>query len=454
MEIRYSTRDVLRIAVPIFLEQILKSLMGTVNTFMVSRISDSASAAVGVTSQILNVVMVASFMMSTGTAILENQMIGAGRKEDTARLMMNSIALSAMIGAAVSAATVIFSRQLVHAMGLAEELVADGEVYLRTVGLTCMFQFVSAMVSTHLRCHGKAVEPLIVIIVNNVINFAGCLMVLEGWLPFEGVRGIGVSRFAAETCGVILIIIMFMRQKWGQKIRDLFLPDGRMLGQLLKYGLMSGTEGICYMTAQLVTTRFITGFPTAVLSAKVYTQSVNNYAYMSGNAIGQAAQIVSGQYIGAGKKEDAYRFIRRAWVAVFVMNIIGSSLFLLFSDSIIGIFTESAEIKSIAKTLFLVDIITCAGRSMNHSFNFGLRSSGHVFWPMLIAAVSIWTFDVGLGYLLAIVMGIGVTGIWIAQATDEWIRGLLAAFQWEKKLWMKGLDERVGNSSSSSAEGR
>ena len=349
MEIRYSTRDVLRIAVPIFLEQILKSLMGTVNTFMVSRVSDSASAAVGVTSQILNVVMVASFMMSTGTAILENQMIGAGKREETARLMMNSIALSAMIGAVISAVTVIFSGQLVHAMGLSSELIEDGETYLRTVGLTCVFQFVSAMVSTHLRCHGKATEPLIVIIVNNVINFAGCLMVLEGWLPFSGVRGIGISRFAAETCGVILTMILFMRQKWGQKLRDLFRPDVRMLSQLLKYGIMSGTEGICYMTAQLVTTRFITGFPTAVLSAKVYTQSVNNYAYMSGNAIGQAAQIVSGQYIGAGKKEDAYRFIRITWVAVFVLNVIGSSLFLLFSDSIIGIFTDSSEIKGNSK---------------------------------------------------------------------------------------------------------
>lgn len=443
MEIRYSIRDVLRIAVPIFLEQILKSLMGTVNTFMVSRVSDSASAAVGVTSQILNVVMVASFMMSTGTAILENQMIGAGKREETARLMMNGIALSAVIGAVISAVTVIFSGQLVYAMGLSSELIEDGETYLRTVGLTCVFQFVSAMVSTHLRCHGKATEPLIVIIVNNIINFAGCLMVLEGWLPFSGIRGIGISRFAAETCGVILTMVLFMRQKWGQKFRDLFRPDVRILGRLLRYGIMSGTEGICYMTAQLVTTRFITGFPTAVLSAKVYTQSVNNYAYMSGNAIGQAAQIVSGQYIGAGKKEDAYRFIRKAWVAVFVLNVIGSSLFLLFSDSIIGIFTDSSEIKAIAKTLFAVDIITCAGRSMNHSFNFGLRSAGHVFWPMLIAAVSIWTFDVGLGYLLAIVLEIGVVGIWIAQATDEWIRGLLAAFQWEKKLWMKGLDNRV-----------
>ena len=57
--------------------------------------------------------------------------------------------------------------------------------------------------------------------------------------------------------------------------------------------------------------------------------------------------------------------------------------------------------------------------------------------------MSIWTFDVGLGYLLAIVLEIGVAGIWIAQATDEWIRGLLAAFQWEKKLWMNGLDNRV-----------
>jgi len=437
MEIRFSTRDVLKIAVPIFFEQILKSLMGTVNTFMVSRISDSASAAVGVTSQILNVIMVASMMMSSGTAILENHMIGAGRKEDTAKLMMNSLTVAAVVGGIVSILSVGFAPQLVRFMGLAEDLSADGETYLRAVGATCIFQFVSTMISTHLRCHGRAVEPLIVIVVTNAVNLLGCWLVLENAVPFEGVSGIGASRFTAELVGVVLTAVLFMKQKWGQKLSDLVRLNRSMIRRVVRLGVMSGTEGICYMTAQLLTTRFITGFSTEVLSAKVYTQSINNYAYMSGMAIGQAAQIISGQYIGAGQEEDAYRFIKRAWMAVFTLNIVGSTMFMLFSDSLIGIFTQSAEIKAIAKTLFTVDILTCAGRSMNHSFNFGLKSAGHVFWPMIIAIISIWTFDVGLGYLLAIVCDIGVIGIWIAQATDEWIRGSLAAFQWMKKIWMK-----------------
>ena len=85
MEKKYTWVDVFKIAVPIFVEQILRSLMGTVNTFMLSRVSDSASAAVGVASQVLNVVIIASFMMSSGTAIIENQLLGAGKNREAGK---------------------------------------------------------------------------------------------------------------------------------------------------------------------------------------------------------------------------------------------------------------------------------------------------------------------------------------------------------------------------------
>ncbi|MBP0969120.1 MAG: MATE family efflux transporter [Oscillospiraceae bacterium] len=441
MEKKYTWVDVFRIAVPIFVEQILRSLMGTVNTFMLSRVSDSASAAVGVASQVLNVVIIASFMMSSGTAIMENQLLGAGKERESGKLMMNSYSVTAILGFLMSILTVIFAREMIGFMGLSEELTPDGTVYLRILGSSCLFQFISSMTSTHFRCHGSSTIPMLVVIVTNIVNLAGSWLVVTGKTPVGGVEGIAYVRLISETVGLIMILSLFMRQKWGQQTKDLFDIDWKTILEVMKVGIMCSMEGICYMLAQMVTTRFVTGFSTDVLSAKIYTQTINNYPYIAGICIGQAAQIIAGHYMGARKLDEAHRFIRHAFIAVLTFNLVGGITCRLFCDQLMGIFTESETIKAIARPLFTIDIITCIARSMNHSYVFGLRGAGFVFWPMVIAAAGIWVLDVGLGYVCTMALGMGVVGLWVGQAADEWFRGLLGVWQFEKKLWHKTLPD-------------
>ncbi|MBQ1357924.1 MAG: MATE family efflux transporter [Oscillospiraceae bacterium] len=441
MEKKYTWVDVFRLAAPIFVEQILRSLMGTVNTFMLSRISDSASAAVGVANQVLNVVIIASFMMSSGTAIMENQLLGAGKDKEAGKLMMNSYAVTAVLGLLMSVITFIFARNMIGFMGLSEELTPDGTVYLRILGSSCLFQFVSSMTSTHFRCHGSSTIPMLVVIVTNVVNLAGSWLVVTGKTPVGGVEGIAYVRLIAEIVGLVMILALFMRQKWEQHVGDLFDINWRTILEVMKVGIMCSMEGICYMLAQMVTTRFVTGFSTDVLTAKIYTQTINNYPYIAGICIGQAAQIIAGHYMGARKLDEAHRFIRNAFIAVLSFNLAGGILCRLFCDQLMGIFTESEAVKAIARPLFTIDIITCIARSMNHSYVFGLRGAGFVFWPMVIAATGIWVLDVGLGYVCTMALGMGVVGLWVGQAADEWFRGLLGAWQFEKKLWHKTLPD-------------
>ncbi len=102
-----------------------------------------------------------------------------------------------------------------------------------------------------------------------------------------------------------------------------------------------------------------------------------------------------------------------------------SMLFYLFSNPIMGFFTQTAAIKRIAKTLFLIDIATCMGRALNHSYNYGLRSAGYVFWPVLFACASMLLIQVGVGCILAFPLKLGIFGIWLAQALDEWVGACL-----------------------------
>ena len=147
-----SSMRLLPLALPILVEQLLRSLMGTVNTFMLSRLSDEASAAVGVANQILNVVIIAATMLASGTAVVINQNLGAGKNREAAQITMNSISVSALVGAVLSAVVLIFARSFVSLMGLQAGLVEDATVYLRIVGVSCVMQFISTMIAKHFRC--------------------------------------------------------------------------------------------------------------------------------------------------------------------------------------------------------------------------------------------------------------------------------------------------------------
>ena len=150
---------------------------------------------------------------------------------------------------------------------------------------------------------------------------------------------------------------------------------------------------------------------------------INGYTYMVGHSVGLAAQILCGQLIGAGLAADADRLMKRSWAWVLGFNMGFSLLFYACSNPLVGLFTQSTEIRAIARTLFMIDIVTCAGRSLNHSFNLGLYSAGYAFWPMMVSIVSIWVVQVGVGFALTVSAGLGVT------------RGIAVTHLWLSKKW-------------------
>ena len=128
-------------------------------------------------------------------------------------------------------------------------------------------------------------------------------------------------RAVSEGLGVILQIILLVRAKMGFRLYDVFHPRFARIVRILKLGVMSGMDGISYTLGQVVTTSFLTALGTVALSAKVYVQNVDKYAYVVGLAVGQATQIMSGHLIGAKKYDEAYRLINRNWRYVLVCNV-------------------------------------------------------------------------------------------------------------------------------------
>jgi putative MATE family efflux protein len=430
-----------RLAVPIMIEQILRTLMGTVNTLMLSQYSDNAVAAVGISNQILNVVVMGAAMIASGTAIVLNQKLGAGKEKEAAELAMNSVGMALIAGAFMTLPLLLFARSFVTLTGLESSLIPDASSYLRIVGAASIFPFTATTLSVCFRCRGNTRTPMLVIVLSNTVNLIGSYIVIMRPFetPLEGVTGVAAVRVVSEGIGFLFLAALLRCGVPNGRFRNLIHIRKQNLRTIARLGFLSGSDGVSYTLTQLFTISFLTAFGAIQLSTKVYVQTVNMYAHMAGFAVGQAAAIVSGHLLGAGRMDDARHLIRKVSRIVFLCNVLVSTLFFLLADPIMDVFTKNEAIVSLAKTLFLIDIFICSGRALNHSFNLGLRSAGYVFYPTLIASASMWLIGVGLGYTLSIGLGLGIVGLWLEQMSDEWLRGILSAILWMKGKWQKSL---------------
>ena len=434
-----SRRALFALALPIFAELLLRNLAGTVNVFLIGRVSDEAVASVGVANQVMNVVIWAFNIICAGAAVLVNQNLGANRQGEAGDIGVSAIGASGVLGILVSLLFLLLASPVAGLFAMEPSVVADAALYLRWVGSCSVFIALSTVVSILFRCYGDARTPMVSVFLMNLLNLLGnCAVVyLPGVLPLSGVAGIGAVRFISELCGLVFLLWRFARAGYGLDFRHFWPIRWRHLAGVLRIGCISGLEGISYNTAQVVLTGVIASLGAMVVSTRIYVQNITNLVFVLGMAIGQATQILAGQQIGAGDREGAYRLCRRNFWYVLAANGTISLSILLFSRPIMGLFTESQAIVDLAVSLFAIDLFTQLSRSLNHSFGSGLKGAGYVTPPAVFASSSIWAIAVGLGAVASLWLGWGVYGIAITTTLDELARGLFNYILFIRRRWYR-----------------
>ena len=170
--------SLLSLAVPILIEQVLRSLMGTVNTSILGHYSTGAVSSVGVANQIMNITTVLFNIATAGAVVLLNQTLGAGERRRAGHIAMNALSISILLGAVVSLILSFGADTFMGWIGLGDDLRFDAADYLRIVGSCAVISSVSAMCSGVFRSYGRAKLPMVVVLFNNLINFLGTYTVV------------------------------------------------------------------------------------------------------------------------------------------------------------------------------------------------------------------------------------------------------------------------------------
>ena len=428
----------LKLTWPVFVELILQMLVGNMDQFMVGQYSQLSVGAIGNANQILNVLIITFSVISTAAMILISQYLGANDRQKVHQLYTLSFVVNTVLSLVIGAVLLLCSGPIFQLMRVPAELMKESQQYISIIGGCLFLQAMQLTLSSFFRSHAMMKESMIVSVVINIVNVGGNLVLINGrfGLPALGVVGTAISSNLSRIAGLAIMFWIFYKKLGARfSLRYLRPFPQNMLRQLLHIGLPSGGESLSYNMTQIFIMTFVNLFGSVSINTKVYASMFAMCSYLFSSAIGQASQVIVGYLVGAG---DLKSTNRQVWytckLSMLVSLIVATALFVL-SKPIFGIFTSDPEVIRLGAVIMLIEIFLEWGRSVNIVMVRCLQAAGDIRFPVTLGILSAWTVAVLGGYLVGVVAGWGLVGIWIAMACDECIRAVVFLFRWKSGAW-------------------
>ena len=429
-----------KLVAPIFIETLLIMMLGAVDTVMLSQYSDEAVAAVGVVNQLVMFAFLIFEIINMGTSVLCSQYLGAKLPQKMVQVVGVSLLLNILIGLGVSAVLYFGAPWLLHMMGLRAELMTYGVNYMEIVGAFAFFQAISLTISASLKSADKAIYPMMVVVVVNVLNIIGNYTLIFGkfGMPALGVEGAAISTAFARGVSMVILFVILFRKHISRFPLEYFRPFPWIeLKNLLKIGVPSAGENMSYSLSQVVLTYFINLLGNEALAARMYVVNVVMFVYLFTIAMAQGGAISIGHLVGKKRIRGAYllgKYVMRLSVLVSVTL---SCIWALMGKTMFGWLTDNPEIIRMGVMVLYVDIILEIGKAINIYATNALRATGDVNYPFYVGVVMQWGVAVGCGYLFGLHWGWGLVGMWFAFLLDENIRGVIFVRRWNSMKWAK-----------------
>lgn len=438
----FSNRLICSLLIPVVLEQLLNSIMGTADTMMVSNVGSAAISAVSLVDSINVLVIQAFSALAAGGAIVCAQYIGQRNKEKANESARQVLFIITAISVAVSLICLVFQKPLLRLIfGSVEPAVMRAsETYFFYTALS--FPFIAAYDSAAsiFRAQDNTKGPMIISMISNVMNIAGNAVMI--WVFHMGVAGAALSTLISRIFCAVVVIIQLRKEKEGQEVvvRDYFeiRPDWSMIRRILGLGIPSGIENSMFQLGKLAIQSTVSTLGTTAIAAQAMTNILENLNGIAAIGVGVGLMTIVGQCLGAGRQDEAVYYIKKLCVIAEVIIIISClGVFALTKPITIlgGMEKESADM--CFHMVMWITIVKPLVWIMAFIPGYGLRAAGDVKFSMIVSCCTMWACRFCLCVFLIRVMGFGPMGVWIGMFADWTLRGIIFTWRFHSRKWLQ-----------------
>ena len=438
----FSNRLICSLLIPVVLEQLLNSIMGTADTMMVSNVGSAAISAVSLVDSINVLVIQAFSALAAGGAIVCAQYIGQRNKEKANESARQVLFIITAISVAVSLICLVFQKPLLRLIfgSVEAEVMRASEIYFFYTALS--FPFIAAYDSAAsiFRAQDNTRGPMTISMISNVMNIAGNAIMI--WVFHMGVAGAALSTLISRIFCAVVVLIQLRKEREGQEIvvRDYFKirPNWSMIKRILGIGIPSGVENSMFQLGKLAIQSTVSTLGTAAIAAQAMTNILENLNGIAAIGVGVGLMTIVGQCLGAGRKDEAVYYIKKLCVIAEIVVLTSCLIVFALTKPVTilgGMEKESADM--CFHMVMWITIMKPLVWTMAFVPGYGLRAAGDVKFSMITSCCTMWACRFCLCVFLIRVMGFGPMGVWIGMFADWTVRSIIFIWRFHSRKWLQ-----------------
>lgn len=435
----FSNIDIRKLLIPIMLENLLASLMGTVDTMMVSNVGASAVSAVSLVDSINILVIQALSALAAGGAILCSQYIGSSNPKGANRAARQVFLVMTVLSVFISAICLVLRvPMLKFIFGSVEaEVMADSQAYFLFTLLSFPFIGLYDAGASIMRAQKDSKSPMTISIISNFLNIGGNAVLIFGL--GMGVAGAAISTLVSRVFCAVVVIIKLRNPSQTICVNRYYTirPDWDLIKRVLYIGIPSGIENSMFQFGKLAIQSTVSTLGTVAIAAQAMTNILENLNGIAAIGIGIGLMTVVGQCLGAGRKDEAVYYIKKLSLVSEVV-IIASCLIIFILTKPITMLAgmEHASARLCFEMVTFITIVKPICWVPSFIPPYGLRAAGDVKFSMIVSCCTMWLCRVSLCIYLCRVWGFGPIAVWIGMACDWMLRSIIFTARFHSRKWL------------------
>ena len=377
----------LRFSIPLMCSSVLQLLFNAADIVVVGRwAGDNSLAAVGSNTALIGLLTNLFVGLAVGANTLAAKSFGARDRDELHRVVHTSILLSILSGVLLAVVGFFGARTILTWMQTPDNVLGLAALYLRIYFLgmpaTMVYNFGAAL----LRAEGDTQRPLYYLSLAGVVNIVlNLFFVIVCHLD---VAGVAIATVISQCISASLVLRCMVKDT-GPLHLDLrkLQIHSRTMRKILQVGLPAGFQGILFSLSNVVIQSSVNTFGEVIMAGNSAAANIEQFVYVSMNAMYQATISFVSQNYGAGNYHRIRRIVIRAQICVLVVGLILGNLATLFGRGLLAIYTTSPAVIDAGLIRMRIICTTYAICGMMDVMVGGLRGIGYSVMPMLVSLV-------------------------------------------------------------------
>jgi putative MATE family efflux protein len=425
-------KAIFMLAIPMILEMCMESVFAVVDIFFVGKLGPNAAATVGLTESFLAIVYSVAIGLSMAASAMVARRVGEKNPDGAAKAGAQSAILAFIVTILISITGFFFSGELLGLMGASREVIALGTGYTRimlTGNIVIMMLF---LINGVFRGAGDATIAMRSLWLANICNIILCPVLIH----YYGLPGAAMATTTGRGIGVCYQVYHLFKGKGIIRIHlQHFIPDPVLLKSIFSIASTATMQFLVSSASWIAMSRIISSSGSNAVAGYTIAIRLLIFFLMPAWGLSNAAATLVGQNLGAKQPERAERsvWLTAKYNALFMAIV--SLLFVSSAEFFVKLINTDAEVvKTGVIALRIISmgyIFYGVGMVMINAFN----GAGDSKTPTWINLFWFWAFQIPLAYVLANVLHMGPTGVFIAIIIAQCMVTVTSVILFKKGKW-------------------